>query len=656
MKKIELKDFLDFKYLSNLKVNEKNEVVFCVNTCNEMENKYDNNLYVISDGITSALTNGNKESNYIFMNNDDVVFSAIREKSDFDKIDAGEEWSVFNKISLRGGEAEKLFSIPLTVNTFKCVDEDTFILQVDYDTRYSHMYQLEDKTEVLKNKKADADYEVFTQIPFYSNNRGYTSGKVSRLYSYQLSSDTLTAITSTVINVSNFILSEDKGKVYFSASEVLARPTQKDGVYVYDINNKQVITLVEEKEYSIYTIQEFHNHILMIANKEVIYGDNENPKFFMIDVNTKEVKLLNHYQDSIGNSVGSDCRYGAGGSIKVYKDKCYFISTLYDKAVLMALAINGEISKVVEIDGSIDCFDMINDIIYFIAMKDGKLQEVYSYDFKEVKCLTKLNTKLKDKYIADYNEVTFENDRIQFTGWVLLPENYDPSKKYPAILDIHGGPKTVYGKVYYHEMQLWANMGYIVFFTNPRGSDGRGNDFMDIFGKYGTIDYDDLMKFTDVVLNTYSIDVAKVGVTGGSYGGFMSNWIITHTDRFACAATQRSISNWVSFYGTSDIGFHFAQDQIHGNIFTSPEKLWEHSPLKYANQVSTPTLFIHSDEDYRCPLEQALQLYTALVDQGIESRFVMFRKENHELSRSGKPVHRVKRLEEITNWMEKYLK
>ncbi|MBP3664993.1 MAG: S9 family peptidase [Tyzzerella sp.] len=287
-------------------------------------------------------------------------------------------------------------------------------------------------------------------------------------------------------------------------------------------------------------------------------------------------------------------------------------------------------------------------------MKDGKLQELY----RNHEQLTHFNEEiLKNKYIADYQEVQFNNDGVSLTGWVLLPKDYNPSKKYPAILDIHGGPKTAFGKVFYHEMQVWANMGYFVFFTNPRGSDGRDNEFMDIFGQYGTIDYDDLMKFTDIVLEKYpAIDQKRVGVTGGSYGGFMTNWIIGHTNRFACAATQRSISNWISFYGTSDIGMFFAEDQIHGNIFNNPEKLWEHSPLKYADNIVTPTLFIHSDEDYRCPLEQGLQLYTAIVDKGVDTRFVLFHGENHELSRSGKPKHRVRRLEEITNWMEKYLK
>lgn len=139
----------------------------------------------------------------------------------------------------------------------------------------------------------------------------------------------------------------------------------------------------------------------------------------------------------------------------------------------------------------------------------------------------------------------------------IVAKNYDETKKYPAILDIHGGPKTVYGKVFYHEMQVWASKGYFVFFCNIHGSDGRGNEFMDIRGKYGTIDYDELMQFTDKVLETYpQIDASKVGVTGGSYGGFMTNWIIGHTDRFACAASQE----------VSQTGFHSLRQVILGHI------------------------------------------------------------------------------------------
>ena len=214
-----------------------------------------------------------------------------------------------------------------------------------------------------------------------------------------------------------------------------------------------------------------------------------------------------------------------------------------------------------------------------------------------------------------------------------------------------------FGETFYHEMQAWASRGYFVFFCNPVGSDGRGNDFMFMRGKYATVDYDSLMTFVDTVLAKYpQIDQSRLAVTGGSYGGYMTNWIITHNNRFACAASQRSISNWLSFYGYSDLGYNFNVDQMNTTIFEGADKMWNVSPMKYAANIQTPTLFIHSDEDYRCPLSEGLQIYTSMVDRGIPTRMCIFKGENHELSRSGRPKHRMRRLNEITAWIEKYTK
>ena len=256
--------------------------------------------------------------------------------------------------------------------------------------------------------------------------------------------------------------------------------------------------------------------------------------------------------------------------------------------------------------------------------------------------------------------ITSRFDREAVNGYVLLPPDFrqEARASYPLILDIHGGPKTVYGSTYYHEMQVWANLGFVVCCTNPHGSDGRGNKFADIRGAYGQQDYDDLMDFLDAVLKTYpQIDSKRLGVTGGSYGGFMTNWIITHTKRFQAACTQRSISNWLSFYGTSDIGYLFATDQNKVKDFSLEDQktLWEHSPLHYINNAVTPTLIIHSDADYRCPYEQGMQLHTALTALGVPNKLCVFHEENHELSRSGRIKAREQRLNLITHWFLQYL-
>lgn len=294
-----------------------------------------------------------------------------------------------------------------------------------------------------------------------------------------------------------------------------------------------------------------------------------------------------------------------------------------------------------------------------VMAADGKFGmntdcDFYKLDYETLAVTHFNDAMLRGKYVAQPDPLNLTAGDHEVHGFILKPMGFEAGKKYPVIFDIHGGPKTVYGPVFYHEMQYWASRGYFVIFCNPTGSDGRGA-FMDIRGKYGTVDFDDLMAFCDAALAKYpEMDADNLFETGGSYGGFMTNWIIGHTDRFRACASQRSISNWTSFYGVSDIGPDFSEDQCGSTIWPDVEKFWWHSPMKYADQVKTPTLFLHSFEDYRCPVDQGYQMYSALVAHGVESRLVLFRGENHELSRSGKPKHRIRRLNEITGWFEQH--
>ena len=248
-------------------------------------------------------------------------------------------------------------------------------------------------------------------------------------------------------------------------------------------------------------------------------------------------------------------------------------------------------------------------------------------------------------------------DGVDIDGFVMKPVGYEPGKRYPGILHIHGGPKMVFGPGFHHEMQLWAVSGFFVCYCNPRGSCGKGNAFADLQGKYGEVDFRDLMEFTDEVLRRYpEIDADRMGVAGGSYGGFMTNWVIGHTDRFRCAVSQRSIANYVGDYLLSDIGYYYVPDQQLGTIWEHPERLWKASPLTYADRVKTPTLFIHADKDYRCTLANGLEMFAALKLHGVESKLCMFYGENHGLSREEKPSNRISRLSEILHWMEEHLK
>ncbi|MBR5265808.1 MAG: S9 family peptidase, partial [Clostridia bacterium] len=248
------------------------------------------------------------------------------------------------------------------------------------------------------------------------------------------------------------------------------------------------------------------------------------------------------------------------------------------------------------------------------------------------------------------------SDGYVINGFVLKPKDYDPTKKYPAVLEIHGGPHTSFGHVFFHEMQVMASDGCFVMYCDPRGGTGRGRDFYEIGGKWGDIDYKDLMEFVDEVLKVYpAIDEKKLGVTGGSYGGFMTNWIIGNTDRFAAAVSQRSIAEWGHFNLVGDIP-GTGMREIQSDIWDDFEKVYSQSPLKHVHKAKTPTMFIHSFEDYRCTQPEAEQMYRALLNNKVDTRICFFKGENHELSRSGKPKHRLRRLKEITQWLYKYIK
>lgn len=252
--------------------------------------------------------------------------------------------------------------------------------------------------------------------------------------------------------------------------------------------------------------------------------------------------------------------------------------------------------------------------------------------------------------------IQVENEGQLVWGWLMKPTQYQEGQKYPLLLAIHGGPHMMYANTFMHEMQLLAAEGYGVLYMNPRGSHGYSQEFVNgCRGDYGGGDYRDLMAAVDLATSEYAwVDSSRLGVTGGSYGGFMTNWIIGHTDRFKAALTQRSISNWVSFFGVSDIGYYFTPWQIEGDMH-DVDKLWEHSPLKYVKNSTTPLMILHGELDDRCPIEQAEQLYVTMKSMGKEVEFIRFEQANHDLSRTGLPNLRLQRLEAIQNWFVKKL-
>jgi dipeptidyl aminopeptidase/acylaminoacyl peptidase len=267
--------------------------------------------------------------------------------------------------------------------------------------------------------------------------------------------------------------------------------------------------------------------------------------------------------------------------------------------------------------------------------------------------LTNVNRELLDEVdIAEPEELKLPND-VQ--GWMLKPPDFDRSRKYPLALEIHGGPRTQYGWTFFHEFQVLAAQGYCVLYANPRGSQGYGESFArSIRGDWGNLDYQDLMAAVDHAVGLGYIDEKRMAVMGGSYGGYMTSWVIGHTNRFRAAVSMRAVNNWISFAGTSDIGSE-AYSEAMAHPWENMERLWAMSPIAYVKNVSTPLLILHSAGDLRCPLEQAEQMFTFLKQQGKDVEMVVFPEENHDLSRAGRPDRRLERLRHIVRFLQKHL-
>lgn len=277
--------------------------------------------------------------------------------------------------------------------------------------------------------------------------------------------------------------------------------------------------------------------------------------------------------------------------------------------------------------------------------------------------VTRRLTTLNDAFLATVQlsppqpvSVTAANG-WQVAGWLVEPPERARPDRCPLILAIHGGPHAAYGNGFMFEFQFLAAQGWAVLFLNPRGSTSYGEQFAVASNEdWGGADYRDLMSGLDAVLASHQwIDSDRLGVAGGSYGGYMTNWIVAHTARFRAAVTERSVSNFVSKWGTSDIGFFGNSRQWGGAPWENPEFYRERSPLTHVVNITTPLLILHSEQDLRCRIEQAEQLFTALKYLRREVEFVRFPDEGHELSRSGQPLHRLERLQRIATWFQRYL-
>ncbi|MCK4666178.1 S9 family peptidase, partial [Candidatus Dependentiae bacterium] len=350
-------------------------------------------------------------------------------------------------------------------------------------------------------------------------------------------------------------------------------------------------------------------------------------------------------------------------------DEIYFSYGYHGNSILRKISLKTRKSRITDIiseKGVVVAysFSMNQDQLAYLFADHTNFGQIYIMNMKHKvkKKLTSFNMELfKKKDLGTFEEVWFKGPSgKQLQGWILKPPGFKKNKKYPSILEIHGGPRTQYGNLFMHEFYFLAANGYVVYFCNPRGSTGYGEEHSkEITNNWGTVDYKDIMTWTDYISKKSYIDKKRMGVTGGSYGGYMTNWIIGHTHRFNAAVTQRSVSNLISMWGSSDFNW-VIQEEFGGKPpwLSSGilENYWRQSPMKYIKNAKTPTMVIHSENDLRCDIEQGEQVYVALKYLDVDTEFIRFPGEPHGLSRTGRTDKRIARLKHILRWFDKYLK
>lgn len=570
-------------------------------------------------------------------------------------------------ISAYGGEAYKATDLAEGVDSFVWSPDSQSLLIASTNKQSEASANQDHESVPLAKKAIEID-----RIIYKSDSSGLWEGGRTHLYVHNVADASGKWITTGEYDIEAFAWSPDGQQIAYTthlptADEDDPDFSRKNDLFTMDAQGHQQQQWTQDQ----YVISSLSwspdgQYIAMIADDQSYYNATLN-RLYQLSLATGQITGLCDEDDiMLTNAVVGDT--GLGSTYKpVYQPDGQAIDVLcttFGSCHLLSIATDGSgYQTLLGGKRNIHYFARTADqSLVFIAADPLQPGELFYWDIEtEVETrLTHANDDvLSDLILSQPEEMSVTSvDGKPLQAWIMRPAgDLADEQKVPTILEIHGGPHAMYGYTFMLEFQLLVAQGYAVVYGNPRGSHGYGQLFVNgCRHDYGGGDYQDLMEIMDYAVEHYDwIDSDRLGVTGGSYGGFMTNWIVGHTDRFKAAVTQRSISNWISMYGVSDIGFHFVEDQIAGNPWDHLNTLWDHSPLAYVANVKTPILVLHGEKDLRCPIEQAEQWFIALKRLGVTTRFIRFPDANHELSRSGHPQLRIQRLDHIAGWFNQYL-
>lgn len=648
-KRLEIEDILEYKFLSALRAAPDGErCAFCVSRAGAEENRYWTDLFLYEEGRIRALTSHGLAGPAVWLGENTLLFP----KPDAEA--RPEARTVYDTLDLETGEEAFHMEIPAAVTWISPLANGMFAVLIK---SYLPDRALPADGDCGAQPCQDPDYIAADELPFRQDGLGITNGMRLRCCLFDPALGRLSPVSDPWQNIES--ICAEGNRIIFSPRrfEKNSKYLFYGGVEVYDAETGKRDVLLDDGTFRVYGVGFLNGMPVFAGTRGLLHGyQNENSSFYRFDGGDGPV-LFCANDRSVHNTVGTDVRYGEAAPFLPMNGGVYYVGTENGGAPLKFAGLDGKIRTLSGGEGAAGSFAVLKDRILCAGLWDNRPEELYVIKDGRQTLVSGFNEKITlERTLSAPEAFRFASAGLELDGYAIKPVDFHPEKKYPAILYIHGGHKCAFGPVYYHEMQVWANRGFFVLFCNPRGSDGRDDVFADVIGHYGFWEEEDLLAFRTACLERYpQIDADRMGIGGGSYGGFLTNWMIGRTHCFRCAVSQRGIASWVSMFFTSDTGYLFPCWDFETDVWMDPERYWTHSPLKYAGACDTPTLFIHSEDDYRCPYSEGISMFHALQYRGIESRLCIFKGESHGLSRSGKPRSRIKRLTEITRWFEEHL-
>ena len=657
-KKIETKDLYRFRLPTAAAISPCEKfVAYTVERMDEKEKKYFSNIYVhdLSVNKSAAFTHGDQHDRSPVWSPDgsQLAFISTRDKK-----------TGLYIMPATGGAEKKVIDIDGALSHLQWTPDGR---QLVFALRYNDSHYIKDE----KEKKEPPIYRHITKLYYRMDGFGFAPKDRFQIYALNIGNGKIRQITRG--NRDNICpnLSPDGKLVTYVSNRRPNEELNSDYLELF------VIPFKGGKEKKIPTPPgPLYEPRFSPNGKLIAYLGHDDPEgvadshVWLVGLNNvpKAKDLMPNYDRCAYDQTIGDLGESEGDALAWSKDgkRIYFLSS--DTGVTNLFYVprgGGKPTRVYRGKSHIKSFSLNGStktaaLVYSDLNVPGEVMTcptAYGAEKKAVK-LTDLNPFVRtDVKLGRTREIWFKSfDGTEIQGWLLTPPDFKPNRKYPSILEIHGGPRVQYGFTFFHEMQYLAARGYVVLYTNPRGGGGRGKTWMEsIVASWGDLDYKDCMAAADYLEKQKFINPKKMGVTGGSYGGYMTNWIIGHTDRFKAAVTQRSVVNLNSFVATSDIGFMFRQE-FKGWPWTSREIYERCSPITYFKNVRTPVLIIHSEQDLRCGISQAEEMFLMLKAMNRKVEFLRFPGEPHGLSRHGRPDRRVARLEWILKWFRKYIK